>query len=104
MANVPAAQATHTLADGTEAVPGGQGRHRLDPGIEKSPAAQGWQAPPSNDAVPPAHGAQTFCPCIGAEVPGMQAVQLVEPTRFVAVPIAHGVQSGLWGVEEKVPT
>lgn len=34
----------------------------------------------------------------------MHAVQLVEPTEFVAVPIAHGVQSGLCAVDEKVPT
>lgn len=64
----------------------------------------GWQVPPSNDAVPPAHGAHTFCPCIGADVPGKHAAQLVEPTVFVAVPIAHGVQSGLCAVAEKVPT
>lgn len=54
--------------------------------------------------MPPAHGAQTFWPCIGAEVPGRQAAQLVDPTVFVAVPIAQGVHSGLCAVGEKVPT
>ena len=34
----------------------------------------------------------------------MQALQLVAPTELVAVPIGHGVQSGLWAVDENVPT
>lgn len=34
----------------------------------------------------------------------MQVVQFVEPTVFVAEPIAHGVQLELCAVEAKVPT